>query len=97
MGKPHRHAGLRLLATTSRGNADIAHVAKVAADQARANWSTVRLAPRLKPPPAHVRLTFMFVQPLCSGKRTAAGESSLHRSAHSCTPVTRLITRSEVK
>jgi hypothetical protein len=43
MGKPHKHADLRLLARTGLGDAEIARLAKVAADQAGANWSTVRL------------------------------------------------------
>ncbi len=46
MAKPHKHAGLRLLATTELADADIALLAKKAAEAAAVKapqWSTVRL------------------------------------------------------
>jgi hypothetical protein len=46
MAKPHKHAGLRLLATTKLADADIAVLAKNAAEAAACKapqWSTVRL------------------------------------------------------
>ena len=46
MAKPHKHAGLRLLATTKLADADIAVMAKNAAEGATVKapqWSTVRL------------------------------------------------------
>jgi len=46
MAKPHKHAGLRLLATTKLADADIALIAKNAAEAAAVKapqWSTVRL------------------------------------------------------
>jgi hypothetical protein len=46
MAKPHKHAGLRMLATTKLADADIALLAKKAADGAGVKvpqWSTVRL------------------------------------------------------
>ena len=46
MAKPHKHAGLRLLATTKLADADIALMAKNAAEAAAIKvpqWSTVRL------------------------------------------------------
>jgi len=46
MAKPHKHAGLRMLATTKLADADIAQLAKKAAEGAAVKipqWSTVRL------------------------------------------------------
>jgi hypothetical protein len=46
MAKPHKHAGLRLLATTKLADADIALLAKNAAEAATVKapqWSSVRL------------------------------------------------------
>src|SRR5258707_13924996 len=46
MAKPHKHAGLRLLATTKLADADIALLARSAAEVAAVKapqWSSVRL------------------------------------------------------
>ena len=46
MAKPHKHAGLQLVATTTLADADIAQLAKDAADRSAPTalqWSSVRL------------------------------------------------------
>lgn len=46
MAKPHKHASLRLQATTKLADSDIAQLAKIAADNASVKvpqWSSVRL------------------------------------------------------